>query len=120
MVDLVNGGSSGYETGSTFSAKSTNIASYRAIQAGWNEITARLDLMDASNKDIQVVIKKESEILATAWTPASIEAQARAEINEDTMDVSDLTPLLVSEASRVQLPLQHTPLATCLSTSCGV
>ncbi len=32
----------------------------------------------------------------------------------------DLTPLLVSEASRVQLPLQHTPLATCLSTSCGV
>ena len=32
----------------------------------------------------------------------------------------DLTPLLVSEASRVQLPLQHTPLAICLSTSCGV
>ena len=30
----------------------------------------------------------------------------------------DLTPLLVSEASRVQPPLQHTPLATCLSTSC--
>ena len=30
----------------------------------------------------------------------------------------DLTPLLVSEASRVQLPLQHTPLATCFSTSC--
>ena len=32
----------------------------------------------------------------------------------------DLTPLLVSEASRVPLPLplQHTPLATCLSTSC--
>ena len=33
---------------------------------------------------------------------------------------SDLTPVLVSEASRVQLPLQHAPLATCLSTSCGV
>ena len=32
----------------------------------------------------------------------------------------DLTSLIVSEASRVQLPLQHTPLATCLSTSCGV
>ena len=32
----------------------------------------------------------------------------------------DLTPLIVSEASRVQLRLQHTPLATCLSTSCGV
>ena len=31
---------------------------------------------------------------------------------------NDLTPLLVSEASRVQLPLQHTPLATCFSTSC--
>ena len=30
----------------------------------------------------------------------------------------DLTPLLVSEASRVQLPLQLTPLATCFSTSC--
>ena len=29
-----------------------------------------------------------------------------------------VTPLLVSEASRVPLPLQHTPLATCLSTSC--
>ena len=32
----------------------------------------------------------------------------------------DLTPLIVSEASRVQLPLQHTPSATCRSTSCGV
>ncbi len=32
----------------------------------------------------------------------------------------DLTPLIISEASRVELPLQHTPLATCLSTSCGV
>ena len=32
----------------------------------------------------------------------------------------DLTPLLVSEASRVQLRLQHTPLVTCLSTNCGV
>ena len=51
-------------------------------------MTTRLDLMDASNKGIQVVIKKESEILATAWNPASIEAQARAEINEDTIDVS--------------------------------
>ena len=30
----------------------------------------------------------------------------------------DLTPKLVSLASRVQLPLQHTPLVTCLSTSC--
>ena len=37
-----------------------------------------------------------------------------------SLAASDLTPLLVSEASRVQLPLQHTPLATCLSTSCGV
>ena len=44
--------------------------------------------------------------------------------DEDYSPVSevktDLTPLLVSEASRVQLPLQHTPLAICLSTSCGV
>ena len=32
----------------------------------------------------------------------------------------DLTPKLVSLANRVQLPLQHTPLAICLSTSCGV
>ena len=88
MVDLVNGGSSGYETGPTFSARSTNIASYRSIHAGWNEITTRLDLMDASNKDIQVLIKKESEILATSWNPASIEVQARAEINEGTIDVS--------------------------------
>ena len=88
MVDLVNGGSSGYETGPTFTAKSTNIASYRSIRVGWNEITVRLDLMDASNKDIQVLIKKESEILATAWNPASIEAQARAEIRDDTIDVS--------------------------------
>ena len=32
----------------------------------------------------------------------------------------DLTPLLVSEASRVELPLQHTALAPRLSTSCGV
>ena len=31
---------------------------------------------------------------------------------------TDLTPLLVSEVSRVQLLLQHTVLATCLSTRC--
>ena len=42
-------------------------------------------------------------------------ATSRPEKLTDPFDVSsDLTPLLVSEASRVQLPLQHTPLATCL------
>ena len=51
-------------------------------------MTTRSDLIDASNKGIQVVIKKESDILAIAWNPASIEAQARAEVNEDTIDVS--------------------------------
>ena len=30
----------------------------------------------------------------------------------------DLIPLLVSVVNRVQLPLQHTPSATCLSTLC--
>ena len=38
----------------------------------------------------------------------------------DNCTPTDLTPLLVSEASRVQLRLQHTPLVTCLSTNCGV
>ncbi len=34
---------------------------------------------------------------------------------KDSWEPIDLIPILVSEASRVQLPLQHTPLATCLS-----
>ena len=82
MVDLVNGGSSGYETGSTFSAKSTNIASYRAIQAGWNEMTTRLDLMDASNKGIQV-----SPGMSIVDTKAFMQPVAQHSISFDRLQV---------------------------------
>ena len=58
----------------------------------------------------------------TAFRSGPIGPSAKAATQTDARCylAADLTPLIVSEASRVQLPLQHTPLATCLSTSCGV
>lgn len=79
------GGSYGYETSPVFRAASSNFATYRAVQGGWNELSLTLDLLDASNKDIQVLVKKESEIIATSWQPAFIEAKARAEIDGEVI-----------------------------------
>lgn len=80
MADLVNGNSQGYETGSNFRAGSTNFAQTRAVQPGLNEVSISLGLLDASNKDIRVLVKKESEIVVTSLQPAYIDAKARAEI----------------------------------------
>ena len=80
MADLVNGNSQGYETSPNFRAGSTNIAQTRAVQPGLNEVSISLGLLDASNKDIQVLVKKESEIIVTSLQPTYIDAKARAEI----------------------------------------
>ena len=58
LADLVNGYSEGYELGAAFRAASTNFAQIRAVQPGWNEVSISLDLLDASNKDIQVLVQK--------------------------------------------------------------
>ena len=65
-VDLINGGSHGYELSDTFRSASTNIAQFRSIQGGLNEVTVSLNLAGASNKEIKAVVKKESEIIATS------------------------------------------------------
>ena len=83
MVDMVNGGSHGYETTPTFAAASTNFAMYKAVQPGWNEVSIAPFLFDASNKDIDVLVKKESEIIATTWRRAFFEAKARTEVDTD-------------------------------------
>ena len=67
--------------------------------------------------------------LKVSYCVLGISADERKELERQMIGVldppfnwehRDLTPLIVSEASRVQLPLQHTPSATCRSTSCGV
>ena len=80
MTDLVNGHSKGYETGTTFRAASTNFAQIRAVQPGWNEVSISLSLLDASNKDIQLLVKKESEIVVTSLPSTNIDAKAQADI----------------------------------------
>lgn len=85
MVDMVNGGSHGYETTSIFAASSTNFAMYKAVQPGWNEVSVYPLLFDANNKDAEVVVKKESEIIATSWRRAFFKAETRAEIHGDTI-----------------------------------
>ena len=83
VVDLVNGGSHGYETTPTFVAASTNFAMYKAVRGGWNGVSIYLDHGDASNKDMEALIKKESEIIATSWRRAYIEGDAWAKVNDD-------------------------------------
>ena len=82
MADMVNGGSRGYETSPTFAAASTNFAMYKAVRPGWNEVTISPFLFDADNKDIEVIVKKESEIIATSWRRTSFEAKASAEVKD--------------------------------------
>ena len=79
-TDLVNGHSEGYELGMTFSGASTNFAQLRAVRPGWNDISIFLDLLDASNKDIRVVVKRESHIIATSLRPSNIDVGAEAEV----------------------------------------
>ena len=85
MVDMVNGGSHGYETSPTFAAASTNFAMYKAVTPGWNEVSIYPFLFDASNKDIRVIVKKESEIVATSWGPPFFEGDAGAELKDEAI-----------------------------------
>ena len=85
MVDMVNGSSHGYETGPTFTAASTNFAMYKAVTPGWNEVSIYPFLFDASNKDVRVIVKKESEIVATSWGPPSFEGNAGAELKDEAI-----------------------------------
>ncbi len=86
-VDMINGGSHGYETSPVFAGASTNFAMYEAIQPGWNEVSIFPYLMDASNNDIVVLVKKESEIIATSWRRAFFEVETDAEVGPDTIDL---------------------------------
>ena len=85
MVDMVNGGSHGYEVSPTFAAATTNFAMYKAVQPGWNEVSVFPFLFDASNKDIEVLVKKESEIIATSWRRTFFEAEAHAQIDDEAI-----------------------------------
>ncbi len=85
MVDMVNGGSHGYETTPTFAAASTNFAMYKAVRPGWNEVFIHPFLFDAGNKDVRIVVKKESEIIATSWQRPSFKAKAVAEVKDDAI-----------------------------------
>ncbi len=87
MVDMVNGGSHGYETGPTFAAASTNFAMYDAVQPRWNEIAIWPYVLDASNKGIGILVKKKSEIISTSWRRASFNAEARAEVDDEAIHV---------------------------------
>ena len=83
-------------------------------QKEWIEIQTRLGHFEGMTPD--AFQKAGCHII----DPNSLSQDAQKRLQKLKLDDVDLTPLLVSEASRVQLPLQHTPLATCLSTSCGV
>ena len=85
MVDMVNGGSHGYETSPTFAAASTNFAMYKAVRPGWNEVSIYPFLFDASNKNVRIIVKKESEIVATSWKPTSFDASASAEFKDEAI-----------------------------------
>ena len=87
MVDMVKGGSHGYETTSSIGVSSTNFAQIGAIKEGWNEVTISLGLRDATNENIRVIVSKESEIIATSWEPTSFDWSATVDNNGDTLDL---------------------------------
>ena len=87
MVDAVNGGSHGYESGPTMVVTSTNFAQIKSVKEGWNELSLFLGLLDASNREVRVLISKESEIVATRWGPAHVVGSATADVRGDAIDV---------------------------------
>ncbi len=84
MVDLVNGASAGYELTPSMSVASSNVAQFRSITPGPNELELFLQLSDASNKDIRVVVSNESSIFATSWQPTFIDGKAEVDIDGET------------------------------------
>ncbi len=88
MVDLVNGASYGYETGDRFIAKSTNFVQIASVRPGLNEISLSLGLLDAGNRDIQVLVKKESRVVVTPLQPTRLDARASAALEGDSVRLS--------------------------------
>lgn len=88
MVDLVNGASQGYETGERFTAKSTNFVQIASVRPGLNEISFSLGLLDAGNRDVQALVKKESRVVITPLQPTRLDARARAEVEDGLVRLS--------------------------------
>ena len=88
MVDAVNGNSLGYELNDTFRASSSNVAQIGAVTGGLNEVALSLQLLDAGNDDIRVVISKESEIFATSWRPTLIDGRSRTKVQGNVIDLA--------------------------------
>ncbi len=88
MVDLVNGASQGYETGDRFTAKSTNFVQIASVRPGLNEISFSLGLLDAGNRDVRVVVKKESRVVVTPLQPTRLDARAWAEVESGLVRLS--------------------------------
>ena len=89
MADAIYGGSGGFEAGSRFVAASSNLAGpmgVQEVQEGWNELIINLSLREAGNNNIQVLIKKDSEVFATSWRPPFIaEATAKAKVEAESI-----------------------------------
>ena len=81
MVDLVNGYSSGYELTDKMSVSSSNVAQISSISGGRNSLEIFLQSSDASNKNIRVVVSKESNVFATSWQPTQIDGKADVDID---------------------------------------
>ena len=86
-VDVVNGGSHGYELSEAFRSSSTNIAQFRANRVGLNEVSIALGLGGASNKDVQVSALKESEVVATSWHPTFFEGGASVDFDDELINL---------------------------------
>lgn len=84
MADLVNGASAGYELTPSMSVASSNMAQIGSITPGPNELELFLQLSYASNKDVRVVVSRESSIFATSWQPTYIDGKAEVDIDGET------------------------------------
>ena len=107
MADVYNGASVGYEVGSRFAGASSNVAQMSSIEPGLNELRISLGLLDASNKGLVVLVRKDSAVVVSSWRPALLRPLVKSSIDGDRVSITVkgenqgwATPKLESHGSR--------------------
>ena len=88
MADVYNGASVGYEVGSRFAGASSNVAQVSSIEPGLNELRISLGLLDASNKGLVVLVRKDSAVVVSSWRPALLRPLVKSSIDGDRVSIT--------------------------------
>lgn len=84
--ESLSGWHMGYEVSDEFPAASTSFAILDAVKGGTNTVSIRLDA-EEDIQNLQVKIKKESQLVAVRWKKTDIVGSGYADIDGDTVTV---------------------------------